>query len=101
MAEAKRESRTVVERIVTLTLTLDEAESLKAVTRNVAGDTKHSRRKDIDAIGMALSNAGVYGEEAVRSIDRKSAGVLFKPTPTEVTWSPGVSTTSKHWGSLG
>lgn len=57
MAEASKQTVTVETYVVTLSK--DEAESLRFVCNNVAGCPEKSRRKHTDAINRALRLAGV------------------------------------------
>lgn len=59
MAEAIRTEKVVRVDTVTLTLSIDEAEALRAVVGSVWGDENDSPRKHIDAIWNALRDAGV------------------------------------------
>jgi hypothetical protein len=58
MAEAKKNTRTVVETEFNLKLTTDEAETLTAVLVKVAGSLTDSPRKHTDAILRGLREAG-------------------------------------------
>ncbi len=44
--------------IITLELSIEEAETLRGITQRIGG-TAHSRRGHMSAIGRALSDAGV------------------------------------------
>src|SRR5689334_7241520 len=47
---------------VNLTLTQEEAETLRYVTRRISGDPMFGPRKHTDAIGKALTAAGITGD---------------------------------------
>lgn len=49
----------VTDRHVVLTLSEDEAATLRAVCECIGGDMRKSRRRDMDAIGTSLSSAGI------------------------------------------
>lgn len=59
--ETKTKIVTVEERVPTVTLVLskDEAETLAAITYRTAGDPRNSPREKVEAIGVALRDAGV------------------------------------------
>jgi hypothetical protein len=69
MAEAKRtiieQEVTQTKRVpaVTLTLTIEEAETLVAVGARIAGDRYKSPRRHYESVVSALSKAGVRGFE--------------------------------------
>jgi hypothetical protein len=63
MAEAIKTTRevpkVVEEDVVVLTLSKDEAETLRMICYTTGGHEKKSRRKYIDSIGKALEAAGI------------------------------------------
>ncbi|MGW1673272.1 hypothetical protein [Streptomyces sp. NPDC002324] len=93
MAEAKR---TIIEQevtetkkvpAVTLTLTVEEAETLMAVGAKVGGDRYTSPRKHYEAVTKALRNAGVRdftasGPHPYKHLEPYSPGVNFSEKPT-------------------
>ncbi|MFE2075211.1 hypothetical protein [Streptomyces misionensis] len=58
MAEAKKIEETIVKGI-TLTLSMEEAQALMALTGNVSGNRYESPRKQTDAVWLTLKRAGV------------------------------------------
>lgn len=68
---------------VTLTLTNDEAETLRLIVSNIGGDRYASRRKDADAIANALGASGV---KKLSSYDIE--GVLRFPLVGPLAGSP-------------
>ncbi|MEU6704742.1 hypothetical protein [Streptomyces wuyuanensis] len=86
MAEAQKTTRTVVEKTFTLTLSVDEAETLMAVGAKIAGDQVDSPRKHFEAIVRALGKAGArdftaskYEEHPHRLL---TGGLTFKNNGT-------------------
>jgi hypothetical protein len=61
---------------VKLTLTREEAETLRAVCHRIAGDPQLSRRKHMDSINSALRNAGI--ESDTTDISRQREGIYFQ-----------------------
>lgn len=100
MAKADKRSERIVTVIetVNLTLSIHEAEALRAVLDHVAGSTDSSPRKHIGAITSALASAGVRISpgapwDAVRTrrhpaslIDRSYIGIGVQFLPYPSTW---------------
>lgn len=70
---------------VALTLTLDEAQALYDVTRNVGGHDLLTRRKLIDNIHYALENAGVKINRAAED-DIKGTLIFKEPARTSLRY---------------
>lgn len=70
--------------VVTLTLSPEEATALRDVCRRIGGDPLKSRRRYFDAIGRALSRAGVEGSAFEdHDVDESPRpGSIFFITPT-------------------
>ncbi|MGW2919506.1 hypothetical protein ACWDBF_16785 [Streptomyces angustmyceticus] len=64
MAEATKNTRTVVETVFTLKLSTEEAETLTAVLVKVSGSLVDSPRKHTDSILKGLRKAGARDWEA-------------------------------------
>ncbi|MGN7135821.1 hypothetical protein [Streptomyces pseudogriseolus] len=93
MAESKRtiieQEVTETKRVpaVTLTLTIDEAETLMAVGAKIGGHREKSPRKHFDAIVSALGRAGVRdftasGSHPYKHLSRSAPGLVFNNEPT-------------------
>ena len=67
-----------IERIVTIEMSETEARTLRILSHHVGGDANLSRRKHIDALENALSQAGIPYHE-----DQKVTGSIYL-TDTEV-----------------
>jgi hypothetical protein len=70
---------------VTLTLSRDEAESLKSLTGFIGGSPVRSRRKHFDSISQALWVAGIHNVDMPRDFypfglinGRQSGSIYFK-----------------------
>lgn len=92
MAEAKQSTKTVVESVITLTLTKEEAEMLIVLASYLGGPIKTSPRKVYVGIADALIAAGVTTSfnsrsSVTRYIDRRASGIYFteKPYRSDVT----------------
>lgn len=81
MADATRTTRSVDEDVVTLTMTVDEAKTLRALLFNVGGCPYDSPRKHSSSISGALDSAGipVGGSREARNL--LSGSVYFAPYP--------------------
>lgn len=65
-------------RLVTLTLTETEAQTLRTLCAYVGGDPKATQRGNMDAIKDALTNLGFVPEEEVVSDRRNVLGVQYE-----------------------
>lgn len=59
MAEANKNTKTVVEKSYTLTLSEEEAQAILVLTGNVSGSSLTGPRKHADSVYWALSGQGV------------------------------------------
>ena len=64
---------------VVLTMSIEQAKSLMALSRVVGGDPTETRRGDIDAIRSALESAYVDPMLAPRATGLMEGGVCFLP----------------------
>jgi hypothetical protein len=62
---------------VELTLTVDEARTLRTILRNVSGSVSGSRRRHADSVLMALQGAGVGYYADSSADDEILTGTLF------------------------
>ncbi|MFI2909441.1 hypothetical protein ACG2OD_14445 [Streptomyces sp. PDY-4] len=88
MAEATKKTRTVATEVVTLTLSVEEAETLMAVGAKIGGDRSNSPRKHYDSVVAALSKAGVrdftaFGAHPYKHLSRSAPGLVFYNEPTK------------------
>lgn len=86
MANAKQETRTITEKTVNLTLSIEEAETLVAVGSRVGGHQTRSPRQHMDAIVGALKQAGVrshtaFGAHPAKHLDDSAEGLYFAEKP--------------------
>ncbi|MCY0963018.1 hypothetical protein [Streptomyces sp. H27-H5] len=86
MAEAKQNTRTITEKTVTLTLSVEEAEALVAITSRVGGHQSRSPRQHTDAVMAALKKAGVrahnaFGAHPAKHLDDNAEGLYFAEKP--------------------
>ncbi|WP_338781760.1 hypothetical protein [Streptomyces sp. DG1A-41] len=86
MAEATKKTRTVSKDFVTLTLSIEEAETLMAVGAKIGGDREDSPRAHYEAIVRALSRAGVRdftasGAHPYKHLNRNAPGLMFTSKP--------------------
>lgn len=89
--EKKTKTVEVEERVpngVNLTLTQEEAEVLRYITRHISGDPFYGPRRHTDAIGRALVAAGVEGKVDVQA----TQGLVF-PSAVPNPWLTGVGVT--------
>lgn len=91
MAEATRTIRdkvitTIVpETVIMLTLTGEEAATLRWITQSIGGDPTFSRRAHADNIGRALLDAGltwVEGDEPGMALEVGRCALYFRKTET-------------------
>lgn len=82
MAEAKITTKPVVAPIesLTLTLTVDEAKTLKTILRHIAGDDKYSPRKHATSISIAIHRAEVAAGTELDNY--KESNCVGKDVPT-------------------
>jgi hypothetical protein len=106
VAEAEKKTKVVRTEFVEVKLSVDEANTLRAVLSMVAGSPTNSPRKHVDSVSDALKNAGIDGGIERRLIGRpigSRSGLEFGPYPGE-TASPLddllFGATSKAWGRI-
>jgi len=78
--EKKTKTVEVEERVpngVNLTLTQEEAETLRYITRRISGDPIYGPRRHTDAIGKALTEAGIVGNVSAEA----TQGLSFPTAP--------------------
>ena len=63
--------------VIMLELSIEEAETLKGITNRIGGPLK-GRRSHMDAIALALYDAGVRGNIAEGEVDQKNRAIYFK-----------------------
>ena len=87
MADAKRfdNTRTVRETGVTLTLTDDEAGTLRAILSRISGSPTHSPREHADTIAAALNKAGVVRPANVVFLDEPRSAIRFRDYPPKTS----------------
>ena len=68
----------VDEQAIVLTLSPDEAETLRVILANVGGDPLLSRRKHSNAVDGALASAGIRSGVDHPSIPNVPSGIIFK-----------------------
>jgi hypothetical protein len=106
MAEAKKTSEVIRRDLVVLTMTTDEANTLRAVLRHVAGDPLGSPRKHVDSISDALIAARVDGGDERNLITRQmgKTGLEFRPygssAPSYLDGLVSGTQARKNWGSI-
>lgn len=76
MATANAVTKTVITGNVTLTMAVEEAETLRAVFSRIGGDPRTTRRGHTDALNAALRQAGVQEPGALTVGD---ASIYFQP----------------------
>lgn len=96
--EKKTKTVEVEERVpngVNLTLTQEEAEVLRYITRHVSGDPYSGPRRHTDAIGRALVAAGVEGKVSAEA----THGLVF-PSAAPNPWLTNVGFTTSFTTSF-
>lgn len=112
MAEAARKTETVTVTKVVLTLTEDEARTLRAILGHIGGDERLSPRRHADEIAAALGKAGFNNPISTpegRLVTRRADGTGIRfanygnggyMTREDIRRADGISRPSRAWGSI-
>lgn len=99
MAKAVSETQTIRVDVITLTLSSEEANTLRSILMHIGGSETKSPREHADSIATALNRAGVTGGIESRLVDVYSGRVGVQFNDYRRTASPTTAKT-RAWGSI-